>query len=64
VCGLPEVTTRVGVPRALEVPFRLGFPFGRPNDASIQLQVLRALLRLLPREDVPVLEPFREGCGA
>ncbi len=51
---LPEITRRIGVPRALEVPFGLGFPLGLPNDPSGQLQVLRALLALTERGDVPV----------
>ncbi len=53
---LPEITRKLSPPRALEVPFPLGFPFGRPNDPPLQRRVLRALLRLTSRNDVPVLE--------
>jgi hypothetical protein len=42
-------------PRALWVPFELGRPFGPPSDAAFQRQVLLAALRLLTREDGPVL---------
>jgi hypothetical protein len=60
ITALPEVTERVGVPRALEVPYRLGFPFGRPNDPDIQHRVLAALLALIVRTDVPLVERFTE----
>ena len=52
---LPEITRRVRPPRALAVPFPLGFPLGAPDDPPRQLAILRALLELLPRTDVPVL---------
>jgi len=42
-------------PRALWVPFELGRPFGPPNDPAFQKRVLLAALRLLEREDGPVL---------
>jgi hypothetical protein len=55
---MPEVTEKVGAPRALEVPWPLGYPLGAPNDAALQRKVLHALLALLGRDDVPVLERF------
>ncbi len=42
-------------PRALWVPFELGRPFGPPSDAEFQRRVVLAALRLLEREDGPVL---------
>jgi len=42
-------------PRALWVPFELGRPFGPPGDAAFQKRVLLAALRLLERDDGPVL---------
>jgi len=42
-------------PRALWVPFELGRPFGPPSDAAFQRRVLLASLRLLERQDGPVL---------
>ena len=42
-------------PRALWVPFELGRPFGPPSDPVFQKRVLLAALRLLEREDGPVL---------
>jgi len=42
-------------PRALWVPFSLGRPFGVPNDAGFQSGVLSAALRLLERDDGPVI---------
>jgi hypothetical protein len=56
---LADVTRRIRPPRALAVPYPLGFPLGGPNDPGLQTAVLRALLALLHRDDVPVLEPFQ-----
>jgi hypothetical protein len=42
-------------PRALWVPFELGRPFGPPSDRAFQKRVIIAALRLLEREDGPVL---------
>ena len=53
---LPEVTRRVSPPRALAVPYPLGYPLGRPGDAALQRQILWDLLALWARTDVPVLE--------
>ena len=51
---LPEITRKVRPPRALEVPYPLGFPLGRPNDPGLQRRILQALLSLTSRSDVPV----------
>jgi hypothetical protein len=42
-------------PRALWVPFELGRPFGPPNDPAFQRRVILAALRLVEREDGPVI---------
>jgi hypothetical protein len=42
-------------PRALWVPFELGRPFGPPSDPAFQKRVILAALRLLERDDGPVL---------
>jgi hypothetical protein len=49
-------------PRALWVPFILGRPLGKPNDAAFQRRVLRGALDLLerPRGDVPILVDHTE----
>jgi hypothetical protein len=52
---LPEVTRAVRPPRALSVPFALGYPLGAPDDQPLQRKLLRALLALTAEEDVPVL---------
>ena len=57
---LREITTVLKPPRALFVPFPLGFPLGAPNDASQQHRVIAAALDLLPRNDVPVLSDFQK----
>jgi len=50
---LPEITERVRPPRALSVPYPLGYPLGAANDATLQRRVLRALLAECDRRDVP-----------
>ena len=52
---LPEITAKVRPPRALVVPYPLGFPFGRPDDPSLQRRILRAVLGLVERRDVPLV---------
>jgi hypothetical protein len=61
---MPEVTRKVGVPRALEVPFPLGFPVGPADDRATQRAVVQAALALTGRTDVPVLEPYQGSSGA
>ncbi len=56
---LPEITCKVQPPRALAVPYALGYPFGLPAVADVQRSVLRALLSLCKRNDVPLLENFK-----
>jgi hypothetical protein len=58
---LPEVTRAVRPPRALSVPFPLGFPLGAPDDPALQRRVLRALLALAGNHEVPVLRTFDPG---
>jgi len=55
---LEEITGKIRPPRALSVPYPLGFPLGEANNAGLQATILRALLALLERTDVPVLERF------
>ncbi len=55
---LREITSVIRPPRALFVPYKMGFPLGEPNNAPLQHQVIAAGLALLERTDVPVLENF------
>ncbi len=57
---LREITSVIQPPRALFVPYKMGFPLGEPNDSSLQQQVIMASLALLKRTDVPVFESFTE----
>ena len=54
---------RVRPPRALFVPYRHGYPLGRPNDPERQLMVIEAALRLLEDESLaaPALVDYA-GC--
>ncbi len=61
---LPEVTRAVRPPRALSVPFPLGYPLGAPDDPELQCKLLRVLLALTREDDVPVLRSLDPGEGA
>jgi hypothetical protein len=50
---IPEFTSSVGAPRVAAISYPLGRPFGRPGDASGQLDVLRAALGVLETADTP-----------
>jgi D-proline reductase (dithiol) PrdB len=52
---LPEVTRAVRPPRALSVPYPLGYPLGAARDPELQRRIVRALLALTGRDDVPLL---------
>jgi len=55
---LPEITERVRPPRALSVPYPLGYPLGAADQPALQRRVLRALLAQCERTDVPALAVF------
>lgn len=62
VTMLKEITAKVRTPRALAVPYALGYPLGRPDDAGLQTQILRAAFELLGSPGPPpVLVDFSEG---
>jgi hypothetical protein len=52
---LRVVAERTRPPRALFVPFRHGYPLGRPHDPELQHAVIEAALRLL--EDPSLVPP-------
>ena len=55
---LAKITEKIRPPRALAVPYPLGFPLGEANNPELQTKILRHLIALLERNDVPVLEMF------
>lgn len=55
---LEGITRKIRPPRALAVPYPLGFPLGEPGNPGLQTSILRALLALVSRTDLPVLENF------
>lgn len=57
---LREVAAVVKPPRALFVPFPMGYPLGAPNDGELQHRVIAAALALLERNDVPILADFQD----
>jgi hypothetical protein len=52
ITALPDVTRKVGIPRALAVPHPLGYPLGKPHDAELQTRILVSAFALL-RESGP-----------
>ncbi len=56
---LHEVTDVLRPPRALFVPYKLGFPLGEPNNSALQHRIIAAALALLARNDVPLIEDFQ-----
>lgn len=56
---LREVTEKVKPPRALFVPYPLGFPLGEPNNAELQRKILVRAFELLSKEaEKSILEDF------
>ena len=55
---LREITEKIRPPRALFVPYPLGYPLGAPNDPTLQTRIMLAAFALLARNDCPVLETF------
>jgi hypothetical protein len=46
-------------PRALFVPYKLGFPLGEPNNSALQHRIIAAAFALLARNEVPLIEDFQ-----
>ncbi|MCP4901791.1 MAG: hypothetical protein GY906_32915 [bacterium] len=63
ITAIPEVTAKVGLPRALEVPYPLGFQLGTPHNSKLQRSIILAALSLTSRSDVPLIEAFKEEQG-
>ncbi len=53
ITSLPELTLRVGVPRALATKFPFGAPAGDPGHRALHVAVLREALELLDRAREP-----------
>lgn len=58
---LREVAQALRPPRALFVPFPMGYPLGAPHDHALQHRVIRAAFELLERNDVPILADFKDS---
>ncbi len=55
---LREVTSVIRPPRALFVPYKMGYPLGEANNPALQTRIIAAGLKLLTRNDVPIIEEF------
>lgn len=53
---LPDITAKVGVPRVLHVPFKLGRPCGEPFDFETRQKVLVQLLQLITKPAGTMME--------
>lgn len=56
---MPNITAKMGTPRAMFVPWWFGFSMGEPHNAPLQHRVIEQALSLLPRDDCPVLTDFQ-----
>lgn len=57
---LRKITEKVRPPRSLVLPFPFGYPLGKPRDARLQHQIIRAALNLLESsEPLPILHDFK-----
>jgi hypothetical protein len=55
---LKEVTEVIQPPRALFVPYRLGYPLGQPNNPELQKRIIKTALSLLNHNDLPIMTEF------
>ncbi len=55
---MPDITRKLAPPRALAVEAPLGAPMGPPRDGERHCAVLRRMLALATRTDLPVLDTF------
>jgi hypothetical protein len=55
---LREVTEIIRPPRALFVPYKLGFPLGEPHNAELQHKIIGTALKLYQSENTPLIETF------
>ena len=53
---MPDITRKLAPPRALAVDAPLGAPMGPPYDVARHAAVLRRMLALAARTDVPLLD--------
>lgn len=50
---MPDITERIGIARAIGVPFPFGHPLGHPGDGDEHAAVLEGALRLLEEAQGP-----------
>ena len=55
---LREITEVTKPPRALFVPYPLGFPLGEPNNPKLQRRIIDAALALLNRNNTPLMVDY------
>jgi len=60
---LRSVTEKVRPPRALAVPFRHGYPLGKPDDPGYQHAVIEAALKMLQNQSLkpPAIVDYDPG---
>ncbi|MBI4552644.1 MAG: hypothetical protein HY710_10300 [Candidatus Latescibacteria bacterium] len=55
---LREITEQVRPPRALYVPYAMGYPLGEPNNPALQRRIIERAFALFDRPSGPVLEEW------
>lgn len=55
---MPDITRKLAPPRALAVAAPLGAPMGAAHDAERHAGVLRRMLEVATRTEVPLLDEF------
>lgn len=61
IATIREHVEKVRSPRALFVPFAMGYTLGKPNDPGFQHGVITSGFDLLSQGSGPVLADFSEG---
>ena len=64
ITNVAEISAKLGVPRALDVPWPLGFTLGEANNPELQRAVLEQALALTDRDDIPLIERFEDQRSA
>jgi hypothetical protein len=63
VTMLEKITREIRPPRALSVPYALGYPLGEPGNRELQTEILHAMLAMLAENDLPALKKWLPSGG-
>jgi hypothetical protein len=60
---LEGITKKIRPPRALSVPYPLGYPLGEPGNRELQTEIIHAMLAMLTNTNLPALEKWLPSGG-